>query len=55
MPKDPLQLARVCWSMTHGLSMLAIDNQLDITQEDELIKLARMATKVVSTGLMKTS
>lgn len=52
--QDSLQLARICWSMTHGLSMLAIDNQLAITEEDELTELARMATKVVSTGLMQT-
>ena len=51
--QDPLQLARICWSLTHGLSMLAIDNQLNIKQEDELLELARMATKVVSTGLIK--
>jgi len=50
--QDSLQLTHICWSMTHGLSMLAIDNQLDISHEDELLELARMATKVVSTGLI---
>ena len=51
--QDSLQLARVCWSMTHGLSMLAIDNQLNISNKDELLQLARTATRVVSTGLIQ--
>lgn len=51
--QDSLQLARICWSLTHGLSMLAIDNQLKIKKKDELLKLAQMATKVVSTGLLQ--
>lgn len=51
--QDSLQLARVCWSLTHGLSMLAIDNQLSITDEKELLELAQMATKIVSTGMIQ--
>ncbi|MEL6928524.1 MAG: TetR/AcrR family transcriptional regulator [Cyanobacteria bacterium J06600_6] len=53
--QDSLQLARICWSLTHGVSMLAINNQLDLNQEDELLKLAQMATKITSQGLIQTS
>ena len=48
---DTIQLARVCWSLTHGLSMLAIDQQLAISSSEELLELARIATKTVSQGL----
>lgn len=53
IPGDPLQLARICWSMTHGVSMLAIDNQFDLSDDRELLDLARMATSTVSKGLLK--
>ena len=50
--EDSRQLARVCWSLTHGVSMLAIDNQFTISEE-KLLELARMATRIVSRGLSK--
>lgn len=50
--EDAMQLARVCWSMTHGLSMLAIDNQFTMSDSDDLLKLARIATNTVSKGLI---
>lgn len=49
--EDSLQLAHVCWSLTHGVSMLAIDRQLTISDSDDIIELARIATKIVSRGL----
>ena len=53
--KDPRQLARVCWSLTHGVSMLAIDRQFSISSSDDLdlLELARIATKTVSRGLLQ--
>ena len=51
--EDSLQLAHVCWSLTHGVSMLAIDRQLTISDSDDIIELARIATKTVSKGLIK--
>jgi AcrR family transcriptional regulator len=45
------QLARVCWSLVHGVSMLAIDDQLMISDSDSILELAQIATKVVSQGL----
>lgn len=53
IPGDSLQLARVCWSLTHGVSMLAIDRQLMISNVDELLKLAQIATRIVSKGLLQ--
>ena len=51
--EDSRQLARVCWSLTHGVSMLAIDNQFTISSSDDLLQLAQIATKTVSRGLTK--
>lgn len=45
------QLARVCWSLVHGVSMLAIDGQLMISDADSILELAQIATKTVSQGL----
>ena len=51
--EDSRQLARVCWSLTHGVSMLAIDNQFTISSSDnyDLLQLAQIATKTISKGL----
>ena len=49
--EDSLQLANVCWSLTHGVSMLALDRQIKISSEGEIIELASTATKIVSKGL----
>ena len=51
IPKDSLQLAHVCWSLTHGVSMLAIDRQITTLDSDDIIELACIATKTVSRGL----
>lgn len=51
--EDSMQLARVCWSLTHGVSMLAIDNQFTISSSDDLLQLARIGTKTVSRGFIK--
>ena len=53
IPEDSLQLAHVCWSLTHGVSMLAIDRQTTISDLDDIIELARIATKTVSKGLIR--
>lgn len=53
--EDSRQLARVCWSLTHGVSMLAIDNQFSISgsEDSDLLELAKIGTKTVSRGLIK--
>ena len=50
--EDPMQLARVCWSLVHGVSTLAIDNQLITSDPEEVIKLAQIATKTMSKGII---
>ncbi len=51
--EDSRQLACVCWSLVHGVSMLAIDNQLMISNPAEIVELAKVATKTVSKGMIK--
>ena len=47
------ELARVCWSLVHGVSTLAIDNQLMTSDADSVIRLAKMATKTLSLGMLR--
>ena len=49
--EDSLQLANVCWSLTHGVSMLVLDRQIKISSENEVLELARTATKITTKGL----
>lgn len=49
--KDTLQLTRACWSLVHGVSMLAIDRQLALATDDSVIELASLATRMMSQGL----
>ena len=51
--EDSLQLANVCWLLTHGVSMLALDRQVKISSENDILELARMATQTLSKGLTK--
>ena len=50
--EDPQQLARTCWSLVHGVSMLAIDNQLMISDSDAVLELAKIATQTMSQGII---
>jgi AcrR family transcriptional regulator len=50
--EDPLQLARVCWSLVHGVSMLAIDNQLIMSDSASILKLAQLATSTLAKGII---
>ena len=50
--EDSRQLARVCWSLVHGVSMLAIDNQLIASDSESVLELAKIATKTVTKGLI---
>ena len=50
--EDPMQLARVCWSLVHGVSTLAIDNQPIASDPEEVIKLAQIATQTMSKGII---
>ncbi|WP_158260662.1 TetR-like C-terminal domain-containing protein [Pleurocapsa sp. CCALA 161] len=45
------QLAHVCWSLVHGVAMLAIDNQFMSNDRTSVVELAQIATKTVSKGI----
>lgn len=47
---EPRQLARVAWSLVHGLAMLAIDSQIKFTSQQELRSLAEFATQSLAVG-----
>lgn len=49
--QDAQQLARVCWSLVHGIAMLAIDNQFMSYDRTSIMELAQIATKTVSKGI----
>ena len=51
--EDSLKLARVCWSLVHGVSMLVIDSQLIALDSDSILELAQTATNILSKGLTK--
>jgi AcrR family transcriptional regulator len=48
---DPLNLACITWSLTHGLAMLLIDRQLPITEEGDVMSLAELATQSLIHGI----
>lgn len=48
---DPQQLAWVSWSLVHGLSMLLIEHQLPLTDEQDIEALAEFATQSSMEGL----
>lgn len=49
--QDAQQLARVCWSLVHGVAMLAIDNQFMSYDRTSVVELAQIATETVSKGI----
>ena len=51
--EDSMQLTRVCWSLVHGVSMLAIDNQLMISDSAAVYELAKIATRTMSKGVIR--
>ena len=52
IPENTLKLARICWSTTHGVSTLAIDNQFGVANDSEILDLAKVATATLSRGLL---
>ena len=48
--EDDKQLAYVCWSLVHGVSMLAINGQLMTSNRDSIFELASIAAKAMSKG-----
>jgi AcrR family transcriptional regulator len=52
---DPLNMARVAWSLVHGQSMLALDNKLQIEQGEEFTQFLRFSSQMLIQGLAGNS
>ncbi|MEB3358399.1 MAG: TetR/AcrR family transcriptional regulator [Synechococcales bacterium] len=50
-PGDPRQLARITWSLVHGLAMLLIEGQLPLTDSEVVTTLAQQAAAALVYGL----
>ncbi len=50
----PQELARVAWSMVHGLAMLLIDGHLERSPQTLVETIAQQATRMLSEGLAKS-
>jgi AcrR family transcriptional regulator len=50
-PGDTRELAYVCWSLVHGISMLHLDRQLRSPEIESVEKLAKLATAMMIEGL----
>ena len=48
---EPQHLAWVTWSLVHGLAMLLIDHQLPITDEQDIVAVAQLATQLLINGI----
>jgi len=48
---EPRHLAWVTWSLVHGLAMLLIDHQLPITDEQDIVSVAQLATQSLIHGM----
>ena len=48
---DTRELAYVCWSLVHGVSMLYLDRQLRSSEIESVEKLAKLATAMMIEGL----
>jgi AcrR family transcriptional regulator len=49
--ENPTELACVSWSLVHGLSMLLIDRQIEVSEDSTLEALAGFTTKIAIEGL----
>jgi AcrR family transcriptional regulator len=50
---NPLEIAQMLWSLTHGLSMLIMDGQLSNMETENIVEMANFATRKVIDGLKK--
>ncbi|ASC71949.1 HTH-type transcriptional repressor FabR [Halomicronema hongdechloris C2206] len=50
---DPQTLARVAWSLVHGLAMLVIDGQISLTQGQDIAALASFTTQSLIQGIQR--
>jgi AcrR family transcriptional regulator len=50
--ENPTELALVAWSLVHGLSMLAIDGQLEIPEGKTIDAIANFTTQILNQGMV---
>ncbi|NJL47667.1 MAG: TetR/AcrR family transcriptional regulator [Leptolyngbyaceae cyanobacterium SM2_5_2] len=48
---NPVDIARVAWSLVHGQSMLALDNKLQIEQGEEFVAFLKFSSQMLLQGL----
>ncbi|MBF2003508.1 MAG: TetR/AcrR family transcriptional regulator [Synechococcales cyanobacterium M58_A2018_015] len=54
-PADPVNVARVAWSLVHGQSMLALDHKLQITPGEALTEFLKFSAQMLIHGLANNS
>lgn len=52
---DPVDMARVAWSLVHGQSMLALDNKLQVKQGEEFATFLKFSSQMLFQGLAGNS
>jgi AcrR family transcriptional regulator len=52
---DPVDMARVTWSLLHGQSMLALDNKLQVKQKEEFGTILKFSSQMLIHGLANNS
>jgi len=48
---DPIDMAQVAWSLVHGQSMLALDNKLQVKQDEGLEAFLKFSSQMLIHGL----
>ncbi len=52
---DPVDMARVAWSLVHGQSMLGLDNKLQVKQGEEFEVFLKFSSQMLIQGLASNS
>jgi AcrR family transcriptional regulator len=52
---DPVDMARVAWSLVHGQSMLAVDDKLQVKQGEEFEAFLQFSSQMLIQGLASNS
>lgn len=52
---DPVNMARVAWSVVHGQSMLILDNKLQVRSQEELETFLKFSSQTLLQGLSDNS
>lgn len=52
---DPVNMARVAWSLVHGQSMLALDHKLQVEQGEEFTTFMKFSSQMLFQGLAGNS